>query len=157
MIGPFVNEYIVTLRRADAMIEDLVVACAGLELGSHLRFVVAAVEKALAVIGPRRLAPFDPFEIVAKILACRYVAHFPVVPIATGLRETISEILAVVADRRASKGDSAIFGQRIRIEQHMRRTVELIESVQDGLILQTVILGVEVAAADLGRHGEAFV
>ena len=52
MLRPKVDQGVGRLRRAEAMVEELVVEVQRLELGPLLRLLVAAVEKALAVLGP---------------------------------------------------------------------------------------------------------
>ena len=69
MIGPAINEHIVALGRAEAVIIHFLIERDFLELLPGLRLIVTAVEKALAVGGPRGAAVFDPLHFIGQNVA----------------------------------------------------------------------------------------
>jgi len=73
LVGPLVHQPVLGLRRADAVVEHLLVDVQVLKCLARFGFVEATVIETLAVLGPRRAAEFDPLEFVVQQLSCRFI------------------------------------------------------------------------------------
>ncbi len=82
LIGTFVNEHIIRLRRAEFVKVNFLKVISAFQR-VPLRFVVTAIEKSLAVARPGNTGKLHPLEIVGKILHRFDVANFPFLPIGT--------------------------------------------------------------------------
>src|SRR5262249_9604157 len=140
LIGPFVDEHIVALRCADAVVKHLAVAVRLLELGAFFRLVVAAVEESLAVERPRSRAELDPFQFIAQVAPGADLANTPGVPVASRSGNTIGEVFAVVARRESGQRDRPVLGKPIWVQEHSRLAARLVDDVQNSLILKSVVL-----------------
>ena len=69
VVRPLVDQHVVALWRAHAMVIDLLIEVEVLELGSFGRFVEPAVEEAAIVVGPGDAAELDPLEFVVELAA----------------------------------------------------------------------------------------
>ena len=85
VIGPLINEHVVALQGSDAMVVDGGVERQPLEFSPLLRLGIAAIEEALAVVGPGNAGELDPLELVAQILAGANIEDVPGVPVGTPL------------------------------------------------------------------------
>ena len=75
-----------------------------------VRFVVTAVEKSAPVLLPGRVRKLDPVEEVWSIFRGLDVAHFPLLPIGTGARETVSHQFGVVGHVNPAQCHRPVFG-----------------------------------------------
>ena len=66
MLRPPIDQHVGRLRRAEAVVAELVVEVQRLELGPGCRLVEAAVEEALAVLGPGGAGELGPFQLVGQ-------------------------------------------------------------------------------------------
>ena len=122
-----------------------------------IRLVVTAVEETPAVFFPRRAGKFDPVEDILSIFPGLDVADFPLLPIGTGGGESIGKKFCVIAHFRAAQGNSAIFRERVWIEQLARLLGKIRRGVKNVLVLQPGIFGKEIAVLFLERQAEALV
>ncbi len=147
LIGPLVDQAVGGLRRADAVVVELLVVVRLLHLLARFGLVVAAVEEALAVVGPGGARELDPLQPVGEVAAGRHLAHLPLLPVRATGGQAVGDAPAVLAHRVAGERDGAVGRQGVGIDQHARRAVQLLQGVDHALVLQAVVLGEEVAAA----------
>ena len=152
MLRAEVDEHVVFLGRAEAVVVEFVVEVQGLELGALLRLLVAAVEEPLVVLGPRGAGELGPAELVGELPVTRKrvprdFQNVPDGPVAARLRTAVGHITAVVAEAHLAQRDRAVLGPRVRIQQHPRLAVQRVGDIQHGLVLQAVVLEVEVPPA----------
>ena len=157
LVRPVVRQHVVGLRAAEAVVVQLLVHIQRLELAVRGRLREPAVEEAFAVGRPTGRAELDPPQLVRQRLAGGDVEHLPHVPVGSRLGRAVGGVLAVVGRHEPGQGDGAVFGPLVRVEQHPGRTVEGVLGVQDALVLQPVVLGEEVPAADLVGRREPLV
>ncbi len=159
MLGPIVDQHVGRLRRAEVMVEELVVEVQRLELGARLGLLVAAIEKALVVLGPGGAGELGPLQFVGQLPAARDFQDVPGQPVAAGLRAAVGQVLAVVAEAHFTERNRAVFRPGVGVDQDPRPAtqstgyppgapgLQRFGHVQHGLVLQAVVLEVEVAAA----------
>ena len=120
MLGPIVDQHVGRLRRADAMVEELVVEVQRLELGAGLGLLVAAVEEALAVLGPGGVGELGPLQLVGQLPAGGDFQDVPDRPVAAGLGAAVGQVLAVVAEAHLAQRDRAVFRPGVGVDQDPR-------------------------------------
>src|SRR5262249_3337090 len=158
VLGPVVDEDIVGLWGAKAVIVDFLVEVEALECLAGLWLGESAVEKAAGVDRPRGLAELAPLDLVVERLAGLQVEPLPGNPVGAGLGDGVGEVLAVLAERwHPRQGDGAVFRPLVRIENDLRLAIELIDDIKDRLILQSVVFQVVIAAGDLEGGGVASI
>ncbi len=131
------------------MVEELVVEVQRLELGAGLGLLVAAIEKALVVLGPGGVGELGPLQLVGQLPAGGDFQDVPDRPVAAGLRAAVGQVLAVVAEAHFAQRDRAVFRPGVGVDQDPRLGLERFGDVEHGLVLQAVVLEEEVAAAFL--------
>src|SRR6266568_3163420 len=139
------------------MEEEFVIVNLRPEFVFLVRLVVAAVEKSAAIFFPRRSLKLDPVENIWSILAGLDVAHFPLLPIGAGGRETISHQFGVIGHVHAAHCDCAVFRQHIWIEKLARLFEKVRRDVKNVLVLQTGVLGKKVTALFFEGNPEPLV
>src|SRR6266851_3366343 len=92
-----------------------------------------------------------------SIFAGLDLAHFPLLPIGAGGSETVSHQFGVVGHIHTAQRDRPIFGERIWIEQLACFFGKIGRGINHVLILQTGILGKEVAVFLFKWDAEALV
>src|SRR5437588_440813 len=133
--GSLVNQFVLRLRCAELVEEEFVIVNLRTQFVFLVRLVVAAVEKSAAIFFPRRIRKLDPVENILSILAGLDVAHFPLLPIGAGGRETISHQLGVIGHVHAAHCDCAVFRQHIWIEKLARLFEKVRRGVKNVLVL----------------------
>ena len=157
LIGPMIDQAIGRLESAEPMIIELVEVIDALEFMRRIRFVIAAVVKALAVLGPGCAGRLDPLDLVGQIQSTLNLTHLPFLPIGARGGEPVGHQLSIIADRVAAQGDCPIGGKLVRIEEDLRLFAERLQSVKHGLILQPVVFVEKVAATLFMRNTVALV
>ena len=158
MVRPLMDQHILRLRRADAMVIDLLVEGQAMELaGIFFRLVVAAVEKPFAVQCPGGGAVFDPFYFIIQRLSGCQVQDPPRLPVRAGLGHAVGQVFPVVTDSHAGQGHGAVLRPGVRIEHDARLALQSIGHIEHGLVLQTVVLAEVVFAGHFVRRGVALV
>ncbi len=147
VVRPPVDQGIGRLRRAEAVVIELVVEIERLELGAPPRLLVASVEESLAVFRPRRIGELRPLQLIAQGTACGSLDDVQGRPIGAGLGAGVGHVAAVLAEAHPGHGDGAVLRPPVRIQQHPRRAVERVHRVQDGLVLKAVVLQVVIPAS----------
>ena len=155
VLGPREDERVLPLRRAEAVVADLVVEVERLELLARLRLGEAAVEEALLVLRPRCAGELRPADLVGQDRARRDIHHAPAGPVGSGLALREGKQVARIGERHASERDGAVLRPSVRVEQDARLAVERILDVDDRLVLEAVVLGEDIARALLRRRGVA--
>ena len=115
VVGPMVEEIVLGLRRADAMIVELVEVVGVLVLGPLCGLVVPAVEEPQAVVGPGGSGELHPLQVVVKVIAALHFADPPLLPVRSGGGESVGQVVSVFADLVARKGDGAVVREPVRI------------------------------------------
>ena len=139
VLGVLVDELVLRLRRADAMVKDLVVLVDRRELLALLRLRVAAVVEAVAA--PRDTRHLDPLDLVGERLARRQdrARCIPASP----------NRCARCRRRRAWRPSMArtplsttvpSSDQRVGIDEHLGLALDALLDVEHALVLQTVVL-----------------
>ena len=152
MLRPKVNPGIGRLRRAEAMVEHLVVEVEGLELRPFLRLLVTAVEKTLTILGPGCLGELGPAKLVGQHLAGGDFQDVPGGPVGAGFGAAVSHVAAIVAETQPAQRDRAVLGPSVGVEQRAGRGIQRVQYVEHRLVLQAVVLQVVVASARLETH-----
>ena len=129
------------------MVEELVVEVQRLELGAGLGLLVAAIEKALAVLGPGGVGELGPLQLVGQLPAGGDFQDVPDRPVAAGLGTAVGQVLAVVAEAHLAQRDRAVFGPGVGVDQDPRLRLQRFGDIEHGLVLQAVVLEEEVASA----------
>src|SRR5215813_13395563 len=152
LVFALVDQNVFGLRRAEAVVEELLIVVRVFELSLLVRLVVAAIEKSFAVRRPRRAGELHPFNRIGEVIPSLDLASLPFLPIRTGGRKPISQVFAVLADRVARQRDRAVSGKFVRIEQHARFAVERFQRVEHVLILEAVVFEIEITATLFERR-----
>ena len=155
LVGPMVDQLVLGLRRAEAVVEDFLVVVPGLVFLAGFRRVVAGVVEALVVLRPGGAGELRPLEEVRVVISGGDVAHPPLVPVGPGAGNGVGHQGAVVREGEVGEGHGAVGRERVGVQQDAGFRIEGGERVEDRLVLQAVIAGVEVAAAGLERGVEA--
>ncbi|MBC8115845.1 MAG: S9 family peptidase, partial [Candidatus Saccharimonas sp.] len=156
-VGPLVDEHVLGLSRSNAVIEDFLVEVRFLKGRTRRRFVVAAVEEALAVHRPSGSAELDPLQFIGQQTTGLDLDDPPCVPVGPGIGHAVGDIAPVVAERCRAESHCAVLRPCIGIDQHGRLGVQGIQLVEDRLILQPVVLDVEIAPPRLERRAVLLV
>ena len=151
LVRPLVDQHVGGLRRADAMVIDLLIEVQRLERLPRLRLGIAAIEEAAAVVRPRGAAELRPLELVGQDRARGDFHQPPDVPVRTRFRDRIGDVAAVVAERRPAERDRPVLRPGVRVDQDLRIGIERLLDVEDRLVLQAVVLEETVASAGLER------
>src|SRR5262249_20337334 len=138
LVFALVYQNVIGLRRAEAMIEELLIVVGVFHLGLLVRFVVAAVEESFAALSPRRARALHPLYGVGEIGAGFDLAHFPFLPIRAGGRKPVGQVFAVIADSQSRQCYRPVGRKFVRIEQDARLAVQGFQRVEHVLILQAV-------------------
>ena len=138
LVGALVHQPVFGLVGAQPVVIQLVIVVGLFERGPCRR-VVTAVEKALVPGIPAGTREFNPLNPVRQIHPIQHPADMPGLPVRAGIRQAVSQVLAVPADSRAAQGDRAIFGEGVGVDQHLRVTVQVIKPVKHVLVLQAVV------------------
>ena len=157
LVRTLIDQLVGGLRRAQAVVVELLVEVGLLQRAPLAGLVVAAVEEALVVVGPGGLRELDPVQGVRQVAAGVDVAHPPLLPVRAPRGEAVGEQLAVLADVPAGDGDRAVLRQGIGIEDEHAARRQGVDPVEDALVLQAVVAGEEVAPPVLRRHAVALV
>src|SRR5678815_1359768 len=136
---------------AHAAVRALLLA-AGLAVGRE-----AVVPEAALVVLPRDAGELAPLERFVEVLAGVDVAHMQLLPVTARRRQPVTEQCAVVGIARAGERDRAVLAELVGIEHDYGLACETLLHVEHVLILQTVILAEEIAAALARREGVALV
>ena len=144
LVRSLVDEHVLRLIRAQAVVIE---ALKPVHLGERLvdRLRVPAVEEAGAIVGPRRARELDPLEVIGPVAPLRDIAHAELLPIGAARRRAVGQEPPVVRDRQGRERHRTVFGQEVRVEQRLRVRRERRLFVQDGLVLETIVLEKEVA------------
>src|SRR5438874_579035 len=73
-------------------------------------------------------------------------------PVRPGLGDAVGQVLPVIAEGKPGDGHRSILGPLVRIENGPGRTVELVHYIEDVLVLEAIVFGVEIVAALLKRR-----
>jgi len=157
VVGAVVDEEVVRLRRAQGVVVELVEVVGLGELLGLGGGVVAAVEEPFAVLGPGDAGELDPLDVVGEVLGGGDVADADLLPVGAGDGEGVGEAVAVVGDVEAGEGDRAVFRKRVGVEKEGGLVGEVGGGVEDGLVLQAVVAGEEVAVGALEGDAVALV
>ena len=147
MIGPFVDERVGILRRAQLVEVDLLIAVRRRALVARLGRLEARVIEPGPVLPPRRGRELRPPHEVAALDARRHLEHPPLAPVQSAPRQAVGHQPAVVGARRFADRNRAVRRERVWIDQHVRHGVERPRAVDDGLVLQAVVLREDVVVA----------
>ncbi len=139
------------------MKEELLEVVRLLQFLARRRGIIAGVVEPRAVFGPRRAGELDPLQMVGQILARIHITNVPLGPVRPCLRQTVGQARAVFAEGIARQSDRAVFGQRVRVQQHTGRSVQAFGDIQNALVLQAVIAPIEVPPALPVRHPIALI
>src|ERR1700741_4860835 len=82
----------------------------------------------------------------------RGIQNINVIPVRTTLRNAIGQILAVLRKGNRSQTRGAVGRQLVWIEQNFGSAIESFLPVQNALVLQTIILGIEEIVAAVRRR-----
>ena len=151
MLAVLVDEPVGRLRRADAVVIDLLVLVLR-RIDALLRCVVGAVIESLRVgrpLRPRVLHPLDP---VLRERPVGGVHHADLHPVRSRRRGGIGEIAAVLRERGGGHGHRAVLRQAVGIEEHLARPARLPRAVEHRLVLQPVVIIVVPPVAVLRRR-----
>ena len=144
------------LRRAEPVEIDGLILVQLLELLlAGLR--EARVEEARAVLRPIEVGEFDPAHLVAGRPAGGDVEHAHGAPVGAAVLDRIEQMAAVLGRLPFGERGGAVLRPAVGIEQHARRAVQAVADVEDGLVLQPVIAGVEIMMALHLGDAEPFV
>ena len=156
MNGVFVDQRIRALWQPDVMQVKLCAVVGCLQRGAGTGLRVAHVVEAFAVGSPLSAGELGPLNQVGQVFAGCDIAHFPVLPVGTGLGNGISQILAVVADGETGERGGAVGPQRVWIQQQTLGAIAGVHGQQDILVLQSVVMKNEVAAPGAEGTGVTF-
>ncbi len=112
-----VHQFVLGLRRADAVEPDLHVLVERLELLRFRRRRITAVVEARAVSGPGEGRELEPLEPIAELLAGLDVQHLADPPVRAAVLHEVGDVRSVGTGKIGSQRDSAVLGPRIRIDQ----------------------------------------
>ncbi len=157
VVGPFVDQHIVGLGRADAVVVDFLIQVDALELVAFAGFVKPAVEEASTVVGPRDAAELDPLELVVELASRVDVHHSPGLPVRTRLGHSIGHVPTVVAEGGTGQCDGSVLGPGVGVDQDPGLAVEGVEAVKYRLVLQSVVLVEEVSPSLFERGSDLLV
>ena len=115
-----VDEHVLRLRRADAVVVERVVGQRRLEHLVPRRLRIARVEEPLAVLGPRDVREAHPAHLVGQILPRGHVAHLHRAPVGAAFRQAVGEERPVGRGRPLPHRHRAVLGDDVGVE-HDRR------------------------------------
>src|SRR5260221_13192055 len=81
VVRPFINQLVICLERAEPVQIKLLKMVHGLELFSRLWFLVPAVEKSFAILGPGGSRKLYPFDLIVQVLGDLPIPDLPFLPI----------------------------------------------------------------------------
>jgi hypothetical protein len=114
-----IDQLVLRLRRPELMeIKFMKVKCLFEFVGGGWR-VVTAVEESALIFLPGAEGEFHPLHVIRQIFAGFDVAHFPVLPVRAGDRDSIRQQLAVAGYIVPAQRDGAVFRKRVGIEQRL--------------------------------------
>ena len=157
VIGPMINEFVLGLQCAEAMIIEFVEEIGLGQPGLFGRFVVARVKKSLAIFGPGRAGKLHPPDDVRRVRGRSHVAHVNLLPVRAGGGKRVGHEIAVLRDVITFQRHRAVGGKFVRIEQQRRLGVERRHCVKHVLVLQPVVLRIEVTPALFERRAVTLV
>jgi hypothetical protein len=148
--GVLEDQLVLRLRRADLVEVDLVVLVLRGQLLALLGRVVAAVVEAAA--GPGEAGDLDPVQLVGQLLARRHLHHVAVAPVRPARGLAIGGVLRVARDVERAELRRSLGRELVGVEEDLGRPVDPLLVVDDGLVLEPVVLREEpVVAAAVGR------
>ena len=147
-----VDEHVLGLRRADAVVVERLPRERRLEHLVLRRLGIARVEEALRVLRPRDVREAHPVHFVRQVPARGDVAHLDRAPVGAALGEAVREQLRVRRGLALRQRDRAVLRDRVRID-HQRRLGGPSRPHEDGCLpLQARVLRVEqLAALEVGQ------
>ena len=148
-----VDQHVLRLRRADAVVIERVIGQRRLEHLVLRRLRIARVEESLAVLGPRDVGEAHPAHLVGQVLPGRDVAHLHGAPVGASLRQAVGEQRPIGRGRPLSHRHRAVLGDRIRVEHHRGLGGDRGPAVDRRLPLQAGVARVEQRAGvhDVGQ------
>jgi len=157
LILAFVHKHVCGLQRAPLVVVQLLEVVLRLQFALFIRGVVAAVEKARAVLRPGGAGELHPLDEVRQVVPGDHVADAPLGPVGAAAGDAVGDPLPVRAHGVAGQRHGAVRRPGVRIDEHPRRRVERIGGVEHRLVLQAVVAGVEVPSAFPERNAETLV
>ena len=109
--------------------------------------VVAAVVEPFARVVPRDSREFYVADEIVEICAVFDASNADLLPIRTGVRDSIGQVAPVAAHRILRRRDRAVLGEFVGVEQHARIRVECFGGVENAVVLEAGLLRVEVPSS----------
>ncbi len=120
LVRPLVDQPVLSLRRADAVVVQLLIAVRRLVRLPRLGLRIAAVEEAGPVMRPGSPREFDPPQVVAEVTARLHVADEELAPVRAAGRRRVDHPLAVLRKRETADRDRPVLRQLVRVQQDLR-------------------------------------
>src|SRR5205807_8728681 len=120
MLGTFIDRLVLRLRRADDVIEKLLVVNGVLQLLTRLGLRESRIEKTTSILRPTHAAALEPAHGIAELFPGLELAHEECSPVRTAFRDSIREIPPVWRRRESSESNGPVRGERIRIDHELR-------------------------------------
>ena len=157
LVGRLIDQRVGILIGAERVEIDLLVGVERLEGLPLARRREAAVVEAAAVLRPVEIGELHPFDRIGQHCAGGDIHHLDRAPVAAAILDRVEQLAAIIGDRIIGERGGIVFRPFIGVDQHARLPIQPVAHVEDALVLQPVIAGVEVVAALIGRQAEAFV
>ena len=154
-VGRGVDQLVLRLRRADAVIIEALAKVGRAEGLARLGRGEARIEKAFAAAVPGGLGKFHPLHRVVQRPAAVDVDQAQRAPVAARILHGIGEIFAVGRGRPFGQRARPVARPAIGVEQQPLRSRQAFADIERGLVFQTLVIAIEIAAARLARHGVA--
>jgi hypothetical protein len=151
VVGPAIHELVFFLLGAQLVEVHHLVQGRGLKLLAGLWLRIARVVEARPLLVPIGAAEAAPLHGIVELFAGFNFHHEDLLPIAAGFGARVCKQAGVVGHARAGKGNGAVFGPFVGVDQHAAFRFVRIGDVQHRLVLQAVVLRVEVIAAFFER------
>ncbi len=148
----FISYDILALRRAELVIVHFVIFVRVAEFLAGFGTSVGAVIE--AVVFPRRIGEFGPFDMVGQEFFRCGVHYVDFGPVRAGARNGICGVLAVLAHENAGESHGAVIAQSVGVEEYLTFAVGSGGTVDDSLIVAAVV-GRPVVVAVLAFPGSA--
>src|SRR5690554_681211 len=130
IVRSFVNQGVVRLFGTRAVQPDGLVRHLDQQLLALWWLRVTAVHEATAVVQPRDAGESAPEELIGQDFSRTDLEYVPGYPVRTPLVEAVGQVLSVRACSDAAKGNGAVFGQLVGIEQYTTLGVRAFHGVE---------------------------
>src|SRR3984957_1797372 len=145
-----VDEPIVCLRCAEAVVIDLVAFVPGGEIMTSLGRVIAAVKE--TVVEPGQAGNLQPLEVVFKHRSGSDFQNAAFEPIRTAAGKIVGKVASILGCFPSHEAHSAVGRELVGINQNARWASEAVLHIEYALILQAIIFRPQVIGSASARN-----